>query len=62
MAFLILTRDDSQEVDLFPVPVTDILNVRLGMEMTATLTLTGASGAEVYRAEHLIARFSTGTA
>ena len=57
VTFLILTRDDSQEVDLFPVPVTDILNVRLGMEMSATLTLTGASGAEVYRAEHLITPF-----
>jgi hypothetical protein len=57
VSFLVLTRDGSQEVDLFPVPVTDILNVRLGTENTAQLTLSGAAGAVVYQAEHVITPF-----
>ncbi|MFA5444011.1 MAG: S8 family serine peptidase [Bacteroidales bacterium] len=57
VTFLVLTRDGSQEVDLFPVPVTDILNVRLGIDTTAQLTLSGAAGAVVYQAEHVITPF-----
>lgn len=57
VTFRILTRDDRQEVDLYPVPVTERLNVRLGVVTTARLSLASASGAVVYDEEQFISPF-----
>lgn len=46
---LVLTRDGNQQVDLYPNPVTDILNIRTGQEIQADITITSSSGARVYQ-------------
>lgn len=46
---LVLTRDGNQQVDLYPNPVTDILNIRTGQEIQADITITSSSGALVYK-------------
>ncbi len=46
---LVLTRDGNQPVDLYPNPVTDILNIRTGETTPAEITITSSNGARVFR-------------
>ncbi len=48
VVFKVLVRDDSNEVDVYPNPVTDFLNLRMGEEVTADISLISSSGAEVF--------------
>lgn len=51
--FEVLVRDGSRQVDLYPNPVVDILNIRTGEEATASITITNRAGANVYSADNV---------
>ena len=55
---LVLTRDGKQQVDLYPNPVTNILNVRTGQETEADIAITSSSGARVYKETVTITPFN----
>ncbi len=46
---LVLTRDGNQQVDLYPNPVTDTLNIRTGQTIRADITITSSSGSIIYK-------------
>ncbi len=48
LSLKILVRDASQEVDVYPNPVRDILYLRTGSKTDADVNITGVSGASVY--------------
>ena len=45
--FSVLVRDGSQDVDLYPNPVKDFLNIRTGKPVTAEITVSNKAGAAV---------------
>ncbi|MFR9504313.1 MAG: subtilase family N-terminal domain-containing protein [Rikenellaceae bacterium] len=47
-SFRILVRDPENEVDLYPNPVVDLLNVRMGEEHTTQIDIYNTSGGKVY--------------
>ena len=47
VSFKILVRDATQELDLYPNPVVDVLNLRAGEAVNAEVSIIGASGATV---------------
>lgn len=49
--FYILARNTFQDVDVFPNPVVDKLNVRPGSDRTVSVELVNAAGATVYAEE-----------
>lgn len=38
--FKVVVRDDNQEVDLYPMPVKDVLNIRMGKEVNGSIEIT----------------------
>ena len=48
-SFNVLVRDGSREMDLYPNPVKDILNIRTGETVTADITVSNKAGATVFR-------------
>jgi subtilisin family serine protease len=58
VSFKVLVRDDSNEVDLYPNPVKDILNLRMGEEVTADISLISSSGAEVFNSTMAVSPFT----
>lgn len=48
MTFMILVRDESRPVDLYPVPVTTTLNIRPGQEGQMSVSITNKAGATVW--------------
>ncbi len=54
---LVLTRDGNQPVDLYPNPVTDVLNIRTGEKTGAEVTITSSSGARVLKGTYEISPF-----
>jgi transcription elongation factor Elf1 len=48
LSLKILVRDASQEVDVYPNPVRDILYLRTGSKTDADVNITGISGESVY--------------
>jgi serine protease len=46
--FRILVRDDSRDVDVYPNPVIDKLNLRTGEEIAADVSIVASTGAKVY--------------
>ncbi|HHV04852.1 MAG: S8 family serine peptidase [Bacteroidales bacterium] len=55
---LVLTRDGSQQIDLYPNPVTDILNIRTGQETQADIAIISSSGTRVYQGTVSISPFN----
>ncbi len=47
---LILLRDGTRIVDLYPNPVKDILNIRVGETTSADIIITSSTGVQVYKA------------
>ena len=43
-----LVRDGSSEIDLYPNPVVDMLNIRTGTAVSADITISNAAGAVVF--------------
>lgn len=60
--FKVLVRDDSQEVDLYPMPVKDVLNIRMGEDVTGTIdvAVVSLSGNTVLKRTVEINPFSPG--
>lgn len=58
VSFKVLVRDDSNEVDIYPSPVRDVLNLRMGEEVTAGVTLISSSGAEVFNGTLTVSPFN----
>ena len=56
-SFRVLMRDGSQDIDVYPNPVRDILYVRTGEEASAHLRLVNVAGATVYDDELTISPF-----
>ncbi len=46
--FRILVRDPDNDVDLYPNPVSDVLNIRMGDDHTTQVEIYNASGGKVY--------------
>ena len=59
--FRALVRDGSQEVDLYPVPVKTVLNVRTGENESGTLTVYNATGGKVFDQAVTLDPFSPAT-
>ncbi len=55
--FKILVRDPENEVDLYPNPVVDILNIRMGEEHTVQVDIFNAVGGKVYSAPGEVSPF-----
>lgn len=47
-SFKVLVRDGSSEIDLYPNPVVDMLNIRTGTAVSADITISNAAGAVVF--------------
>ena len=47
-SFKVLVRDGSRELDLYPNPVVDMLNIRTGTAVSADITISNAAGAVVF--------------
>lgn len=47
-SFKVLVRDGSSEIDLYPNPVVDMLNIRTGAAVSADITISNAAGAVVF--------------
>ena len=60
LSFQILTRDNSREIDVYPNPVTDILNLRTGSPARKTVILYSSSGAKVFEDELDMSPFTPG--
>ncbi len=54
----VLVRDGSQEVDLYPTPVSKTLYIRMGEPTRADVTLYSTSGSKVYEGRLEIAPFA----
>lgn len=48
VSFQALVRDGSREIDLYPNPVVDMLNIRTGAAVSADITISNAAGAVVF--------------
>lgn len=44
----LVLRDDTQDVDLYPNPVSNVLNIRMGKACQADVSIYSTSGAKVY--------------
>lgn len=51
MEFRVLLRDGSQEVDIFPVPFTDAVTVRMGESLNLNLKVYTLSGAKIFETQ-----------
>ncbi len=49
--FSVLVRDGSVGADLYPNPVTDILNIRTGSAQTISISIANRAGAVVYKSD-----------
>ena len=47
-SFKILVRDDSNEMDVYPNPVVDKLNLRTGDKISALVSIVSSTGATVF--------------
>ncbi len=57
-ACTILVRDENQEIDIYPNPVIDFLNVRPAKEGKANISIFGNSGAVLYKQDIDISPFN----
>ncbi|MFA6770408.1 MAG: T9SS type A sorting domain-containing protein, partial [Bacteroidales bacterium] len=57
-SFKVLVRNNSNEIDLYPNPVRDILNLRVGEETTAQVSLISGVGATVFNKQTNIGPFN----
>lgn len=60
--FAVLVRDASKPYDLYPNPVTDVLNIRAGEDRDAKVKIFSATGQTVYEADARIGMFDVFTA
>ncbi len=60
VSFMIVVRDSSVEVDLYPNPVVDVLNVRMGAEYTTQIDIFNTSGGKVYSGSVDVSPFEAG--
>ncbi len=58
--FRILVRDPENEVDLYPNPVVDVLNIRMGEEHTTQVEIYNTSGGKVYSGSVEVSPFDPG--
>ena len=58
ISFRILVRDENQEVDIYPNPVYDVVNLRMGKETNAQVLIINSSGAKVFEGALNIAPFA----
>lgn len=56
-SFKLLIRDESRDIDIYPNPVIDKLNIRTSFDTNAQVTITNGSGAKVFSGELNIAPF-----
>lgn len=52
VTFTVIVRDGTREIDLYPNPVEDILNVRTGADVNAGITVSNKAGAAVFSLEN----------
>jgi subtilisin family serine protease len=57
LPFTILIRNDRQAMDFYPNPVVDLLYIRAGADIHATVTLYNSAGAKVHEQETDISPF-----
>lgn len=57
-SFKVLVRDENKEIDLYPNPVINKLNIRMGMDVDAIVSIVGSSGATVHSGSYSISPFA----
>ncbi len=56
--FMVLLRDGKQDFDLYPNPVSDVLNIRMGEEQSVDIAIFAVTGAKMFETKGNVSPFN----